>query len=593
MKKSKIGMRIFRVSILNVLFAILFTALVAVFAMTQLAKSSGDLLEKHINKDYDNLIVSEVNTVVTMIEPIAKKVESGELSEEEGKKLAADIIREARYGKSGYFWVDQYDGTNVVLLGLDIEGKNRAGFVDSSGLKVFEEMKKLATSDEKSGFITFFWPKKGETEPSEKRGYVMGYEPFGWIIGTGNYIDDLDAIVGEQKSQTASDLNRLYIMLAGVAAIAIILCIIISLRFSKVLQREFNIISDGIHKLSEYDLAFEFPVDYSKRGDEIGEFYRASVNLRDKFKKIISDIKENAEVTSSTADELTASAVNTVNRANEVRDAVDNIAQGATGQAQDTSDAAHNIEANANTLNEMITELDELIIAVQEIDTKKEEGKDALQGLTDLTERNKGQAGFVNSIIMETNDSAEAISKASEMIQSIADQTNLLALNAAIEAARAGEAGKGFAVVADEIRKLAEDSTKFTGEIRAIIEELKEKSQNAVDKMEEVGQLVGEQDEQTRLTREKFNEIEAAVNKSKAIVRKVNDDSHDMGVKNENIIRLIENLSAIAQENAATSEEAAASVETQTNAINEVSVASSKLSKIASTLQSDVEEFKL
>ncbi len=272
---------------------------------------------------------------------------------------------------------------------------------------------------------------------------------------------------------------------------------------------------------------------------------------------------------------------------------VRNIAEGATGQAHDTTEAAHNIEENSRTLEEMIDVLSDLREAIKNINSKKDEGKEALDGLQGLTESSKSEAVYVNKIIVETNESAESIFKASEMIQSIADQTNLLALNAAIEAARAGEAGKGFAVVAEEIRKLAEDSTKFTEEIRTIIDDLKEKSQSAVDRMQAVGKIVTEQDNQTKVTREKFDNIEDAVMVSNSIVEKVSERSKTMGEKNSQIISVIENLSAIAEENAATTEQASASVETQTMSINDISSASGNLAEIASELQNEVAHFKM
>ncbi|HHX60119.1 MAG TPA: hypothetical protein GX707_05195 [Epulopiscium sp.] len=208
------------------------------------------------------------------------------------------------------------------------------------------------------------------------------------------------------------------------------------------------------------------------------------------------------------------------------------------------------------------------------------------------TESSSKATKDIQNVINSTNDSAGQIEIASNMIRSIADQTNLLALNAAIEAARAGEAGKGFAVVADEIKKLAEQSTSFTADIGKIVMNLNNETTQAVKTMEEVALISKTQSESVDETNNKFIGISKAMEGMNHVIDLINESGQEMLNKQQRIIEIITNPSAISEENAAGTEEASASVEEQTATMLEIAEASVVLERLAGNMKDAVDKFK-
>jgi methyl-accepting chemotaxis protein len=353
------------------------------------------------------------------------------------------------------------------------------------------------------------------------------------------------------------------------------------------------VLSKISNHIANLDLTVDISEKLQKKKDENGILARSMQEIMLNLRKIIGEVTDSALQVSSTAQELTATAEQSATAADEVSRTVEEIAKGASEQAANTETGSH----QAIRLGEYIEMNREFMFnmnkASDKVNTVVNDGIQEVAILTKITNDNNQATKEIYDIILKTNESTEQISEASNVIASIADQTNLLALNASIEAARAGELGKGFAVVASEIKKLAGQSADSTSYIDGIVKELQENVAKAVMSMERINEISQEQSRSVGNTKIKYESIKGAMEDSVEAINQLNASEVEMTKAKNEILDMLQTLSAIAEENAASTEEASSAMVEQSASMDDIAKSSERLASLASILQQIILRFKV
>ena len=377
------------------------------------------------------------------------------------------------------------------------------------------------------------------------------------------------------------------------SVIVILIVIVITFFFGNSFTKPIIQTAKSAEKIASLDISEDIDMRYLSLNNEIGTMAKANQSIIQNLRDIINEINNSSEQLASSSEELTAISGQTADAAQEVAKTVQEIAHGASDQARFTEDGSF----KAVTLGENITKVKEYIGSVNSSSEKVSDVVDTgiveINSLYEITNESTTAIEEIARVISDTNLSSKKIGEASSVIEAISAQTNLLSLNASIEVARAGEAGKGFAVVAKEIGKLAAQSKSSANTINGIVKELQDNIGIVVKTMERVTNISKEQAESVINSKDKYQLIAEAMQMTNKAVDQLEASGDIMDNMKEEIVDVLQNLSAIAEENAASTQEASATAQEETASVEEIANASEGLSELAQGLQLLVTKFKI
>ena len=460
------------------LIALALCAVISNTSLSGLGDNALDIIENDMRSSYDEQIKAQVDNVISLCQSIYNRYEKGEYTLDEAEKLAADQIRDLRYGNNGYFWVDTYDGTNVVLLGNDTEGTNRMDAVDTNGFAYMQAIIN-AGKQEDGGFTDYVFPREGETESSPKRAYSKAFEPFGWVLGTGNYTDDIDDDVLDVKNEFSSYESNSRMAIIGIAVVMEVILILVLTLITASIVKPLKKSLTHINEIAQGDFSKEFEQDLLKRKDDFGQLADSLEKMRSEMKELIGEVKSEALEITGMVQEIDTSLQALDDQIENVSATTEELAAGmeeTAASSEEMNAMSHEIESAAKSIAERSQD------GANEADEIRERAVKIKKDTDENDRRTRSIHEEINESLTKALEDIKVVDQINVLAKSIMDitgQTNLLALNASIEAARAGEAGKGFAVVADEIRVLAEQSKaavahiqEVTGNVTAAVENL-------------------------------------------------------------------------------------------------------------------------
>ncbi len=531
---------------------------------------SQNILLKVANDEKQVMTREMVNSALGILKHYNELEKGGKLTTSEAQSKAKEIVKSMVFGENSldYFWINDFNHIMVAHpLRPDLEGKDVSELVDPKGVYFMKEVVNVCKKDGK-GYVSYHWQyynEKNRLEP--KLSYVAEFKPWGWIVGTGIYVNDI-------KVKLQNSRNTLGIL----SLIAIIVASLIAVSFAVLMMRPIVQTSAMLKDIAqgEGDLTKRLTI---KNNDEIGELATWFNLFVEKIQSIISKINGNAGTLSSACEELSSISTQIAASAEEM-----------TAQSTSVSSSTEQANANVNTISaaaeQMSSQVNAVAVAIEEMSASLNEVARSCQEEMKMASRATEEARGSREKMNALGSSAKSIGKVVEVINDIADQTNLLALNATIEAASAGDAGKGFAVVASEVKELARQTAQATQEIRKEIEQMQNSTQSAVSAIESIAEIIEQINSFSQTIVSAVEEQSATVQEISKNVSGVSSGSQEVA---RNVAESAAGLSEISRNIVGVNE--AASQTTQ--GVSQINTSASELARLATELHGIVRQFKI
>ena len=419
--------------------------------------------------------------------------------------------------------------------------------------------------------------------------YYAYYAPMknsnGQVVGmyfAGSPATDMNAYIMKQVGKIA-----LAAVAIGVLALIIILLVVIQIRKGILSTKQ------AVQTLAGGNLRAALDPAALNRRDELGDMAREVNRLQKQLANTLSKVRDSAQLLMKAGGELSDMASQTSSTADEISHAVEDISRGAVSQADEIEVASSNVMEMGNVIAKIVNGVSVLDTTSGQMENSRTSAMNIVNDLTKSNQKTQEAVSRIGEQIRTTNESANKISEAIQIISSIAEETNLLSLNASIEAARAGEQGKGFAVVANQIQKLAEQSNESSQRIADIIVELLQDSNRTVDVMSEVERIINEESEKLEQTRNEFVNVSRGIEQSRSETDGIKGQTVICDGSRKNVVDIISNLSAISQQNAASTEETTASMQELNATINLLAESAHDLTNLSDELNEGIQFFQI